>query len=46
MIDDVRDEAEKHNVTERAGKALDDAKKNGKEGVKALRGRKKGAKKA
>ncbi|KFY02824.1 hypothetical protein O988_01880 [Pseudogymnoascus sp. VKM F-3808] len=45
VMEDVRDEAEKHQVKEKAGDALDDAAASGKEGwkegVKALRGRKK-----
>lgn len=45
VIDDVRDEAEKHQVAERTGKAWDDAKKNGKEGVRAMKAKRKGAKK-
>lgn len=45
VIDDLRDEAEKHHVAERTEKAWDDAKKNGKDGVQALKGKKRGAKK-
>ena len=45
VIDDLQDEAEKHHVAERTGKAWDDAKKNGKEGVRALKSKKRGAKK-
>ncbi|OBT72426.1 hypothetical protein VF21_08201 [Pseudogymnoascus sp. 05NY08] len=45
VMEDVRDEAEKHQVKERAGGMLDDAAEQGREGVregvKALRGRKK-----
>lgn len=45
VMEDVRDEAEKHQVKEKAGDTLDDAAASGKEGwkegVKALRGRKK-----
>ncbi|KFY22964.1 hypothetical protein V491_02678 [Pseudogymnoascus sp. VKM F-3775] len=44
FVDDVRDEAKKHRVTERAGGVLDDAAEQGIEGVRALRGRKKGDK--
>lgn len=40
VIDDMRDEAEKHNVKERGGKALDNAKESG---MKAWNGRKKGS---
>jgi hypothetical protein len=41
VMDDVSDEAEKHHVKERSGKALENAKESGKEGVKAWNGRKK-----
>jgi hypothetical protein len=45
VMEDVRDEAEKHQVKERAGGMLDDAAEQGREGVregvKALRGRRK-----
>lgn len=44
FVDDVRDEAKKHQVKERAGGVLDDAAEQGIEGVRALRGRKKGDK--
>lgn len=43
VIDDMRDEAEKHHVKERSSKALDDAKESG---VKAWNKRRKSAKNA
>ena len=41
VIDDMRDEADKHNVAERSGKAWGQAKESGKEGVRAWNGRRK-----
>jgi len=46
LIDDVRDEAEKHQVAERSGRALDNAKESGKAGIRAWHGRKRSAKQA
>lgn len=47
VMDDLRDEAEKHQIAERSDQAWEDAKKNGKEGVRALKssGRKRASKK-
>lgn len=44
-IEDLQDEAEKHRVAERTGKAWEEAKKNGEDSVRALKGKKRGAKK-
>jgi hypothetical protein len=41
VIDDVRDEADKHHVAERSGKAWENAKESGKGGLKAWNGRRK-----
>lgn len=46
VIDDAKDEADKHNVKERSGKAWGDAKETGKEGIRAWNGRRKSSKKA
>lgn len=46
LIDDAKDEADKHNVKERSGKAWEDAKENGKEGVRSWNSRRKSSKKA
>ncbi|TVY26846.1 hypothetical protein LHYA1_G004440 [Lachnellula hyalina] len=46
VMDDVGEEAEKHHVKERGGKALADAKESGKDGIRTLSGRKKGAKRS
>lgn len=46
VIADVVDEAEKHKVPERTGKGLKDTKQNGKEGVRALKAKRKASKKA
>jgi len=46
VMDDVSDEAEKHHVKERSGKALEDAKESGKDGVRALNGRRKNSKRS
>jgi len=45
VVDDARDEAEKHNVKERSNRALDNAKESGKEGVRAWNGKRKSARK-
>jgi len=42
VIDDVRNEAEKHHVKERGGKVWLNTKESGKEGLRAWNGRKKG----
>ena len=50
VIEDVKDEAEKHHVKERSGKAWGEAKETGKDGVRegmrAWNGRKKSGKKS
>ncbi|TVY15905.1 hypothetical protein LARI1_G004744 [Lachnellula arida] len=46
VMDDVGEEAEKHHVKERGGKALDDAKESGKDGMRALNGKRKSAKRS
>lgn len=46
VMDDVSDEAEKHHVKERGGRALEDAKESGKEGMRALNGRRKGSRRS
>jgi len=46
VIDNAKDEAEKHNVKERSGKAWSDAKQTGKEGVRTWNGRRKSSRKA
>jgi len=46
LIDDARDEAEKHNVKERGNKAWSDAKETGKEGIRTWNGRRKSSRKA
>jgi hypothetical protein len=45
VIDDVRDEAEKHQVAERSGEAWGNAKESGSKGIKEWRARRKSAKK-
>ena len=35
VLDDIRDEADKHRVRERGNKALDNAKESGKKGIKS-----------
>ena len=46
LIDDAKDEAEKHRVAERSGKAWDNAKETGKGGIRSWNGRRKSSKKA
>jgi len=46
VIDDARDEAEKHQVKQRSGKAFGNAKETGKEGIRSWIGRRKSAKKS
>jgi hypothetical protein len=46
VINDAKNEADKHNVTGRSGKAWGDAKETGKEGIRAWNGRRKNSKKA
>jgi len=46
VIDDARDEADKHNIQERSGKAWGNAKEAGKDSVRAWNGRKKSGRKA
>lgn len=45
VIEDIGDEAEKHQVKERSGKAWGNAKESGKEGIKAWNGRRKSSRK-
>ena len=45
VMEDIGDEAEKHQVKERSGKAWGNAKESGKEGIKAWNGRKKSSRK-
>lgn len=45
IIEDVKDEAEKHHLAERTGNAWEGAKKDGRDGLRALKGRKRGVKK-
>lgn len=45
VMDDARDEADKHQLKEKGGKAWDNAKESGKEGVRSWNGRRKSAKK-
>jgi hypothetical protein len=45
VLDDLGQEAEKHQLKERGGKAWDDAKRSGKDGVKAWNGRRKSSRK-
>lgn len=44
VVDDIKDEADKHHVKERSGRAWSDAKEGGKEGVRAWSGRRKSRK--
>ena len=46
IIDDVRDEGEKHQVSQRSGRALSNAMGSGRQGLKALNGRRKSSRKA
>lgn len=46
VISDVRDEATKHDVSERSSKAWDGAKENGKAGMKQLSNRRRSSRKA
>jgi hypothetical protein len=46
VIDDARDEAEKHQVKERSGKAWGNAKESGREGLKSWNAKRKSGKKA
>lgn len=46
VMEDIGDEAEKHQVTERGGKAWNQAKESGKDGLRAWNGRRKSARKA
>lgn len=45
-MEDMRDEAEKHQLQGRGGAAWDNVKESGKEGVRAWNGRKKTGKKS
>lgn len=45
-MEDVKDEAEKHQVAERSAKAWESTKKNGKDGVKAIKNKQKASKKS
>jgi len=45
VVDDVRDEAQKHRVKERSGRALSDAADKGAEGLKSWSGRRKSSRK-
>lgn len=45
VMDDMKDEAEKHQLKERGGSAWEGAKKSGREGVKAWNGRRKSPRK-
>ncbi|KAH8592507.1 hypothetical protein B0O99DRAFT_629905 [Bisporella sp. PMI_857] len=44
VVDDIRDESEKHQIAERSGKAWDDTKESGKRGLRAWNGRRKSRK--
>jgi hypothetical protein len=44
VLDDMKDEAEKHQVKERGGKALENAKQGGKEGLRGWNARRKSSK--
>jgi hypothetical protein len=44
VVDDMKDEADKHNVKGRGAKALDNAKESGREGMNAFKGRRKNPK--
>ena len=44
VIDDVRDEGEKHQVSQRSGRAFNNAMDSGKQGLKAMNGRRKSRK--
>jgi hypothetical protein len=46
VIDDAKDEAEKHQVKERSGKAWGNAKETGREGLKSWNARRKSGRKA
>jgi len=46
VLEDVRDEAKKHDVSERSGKAINSAKESGKEGLRAWNGKRKSGKKS
>lgn len=46
VVDDMKDEAEKHNVAERSSRALSSAKESGKAGVSAWNSRRKSSRKA
>ncbi|KAH9210560.1 hypothetical protein DL95DRAFT_448713 [Leptodontidium sp. 2 PMI_412] len=46
LMEDIGDEAEKHQIKERGGRAWGNAKESGKEGFKAWKGRRKSSKKA
>ncbi len=45
VVEDIKDEAEKHRVSERSGKAWNNAKEGGKAGVRAWNTRRKSTKK-
>jgi hypothetical protein len=45
VMDDARDEADKHNAKERGGKAWGDAKEAGKDSVRAWNGKRKSSRK-
>lgn len=46
VVDDMKDEAEKHNMAERSSRALENAKEGGRAGVKTWNSRRKSSKKA
>jgi hypothetical protein len=46
VVDDMKDEAEKHNISERSSNALDNAKESGRRGIKSWNTRSKNSKKA
>ncbi|KAH6678132.1 hypothetical protein B0J14DRAFT_581989 [Halenospora varia] len=46
VVDDMKDEAEKHNARERGGKAIESAKESGREGLRSWNNRRKSGKKA
>jgi hypothetical protein len=46
VVEDMTDEAEKHQLKERGGKALENAKESGRQGLRSWNGRRKSSKKA
>lgn len=45
VVDDMKDEADKHHVSERSGNAMEKAKESGRQGLRSWNGKKKNQKK-